>query len=243
MVNRLRRLAHQRSIDSLAGLLPVAALLITLLVGSAPAEAAAEFVASYKIGLAALERQAWEQAAEHFQNAIEGRDKPAPRLPRHLYFHDYLPHYHLGLARFHQGNCLQAFAAWEASERHGLIFKRKEHEDLVRYRATCEERRATLEKEIPATAEKLDKAAEHLRQSVAKDPKYSAAWTLLGQALADAGHKDEAIKAYEDGIQVAEEKGDKQAAKEMAVFLKRLKKRAKDCGVRDKRVSDPFEKH
>jgi predicted Zn-dependent protease len=69
-----------------------------------------------------------------------------------------------------------------------------------------------------------DKAAEHLRQAVAKDPKYSAAWKLLGQALADVGHKDEAIKAYEDGIKVAEEKGDKQAAKEMAVFLKRLLK-------------------
>ncbi len=70
----------------------------------------------------------------------------------------------------------------------------------------------------------FDKAAEHLRQAVEKDPKYSAAWKLLGKALTDAGHHDEAIKAYEDGIKVAEEKGDKQAAKEMAVFLKRLQK-------------------
>jgi predicted Zn-dependent protease len=74
---------------------------------------------------------------------------------------------------------------------------------------------------------KLDqpgKAAEHLRQAVVKDPKYSAAWKLLGKALAEAGHNDEAIKAYEDGIKVAEEKGDKQAAKEMVVFLRRLQK-------------------
>jgi predicted Zn-dependent protease len=69
-----------------------------------------------------------------------------------------------------------------------------------------------------------DKAAGHLRQAVSQDPKYSAAWKLLGQALAAAGHKNEAIKAYEDGIKVAEEKGDKQAAKEMTVFLKRLQK-------------------
>ena len=69
-----------------------------------------------------------------------------------------------------------------------------------------------------------DKAAEHLRKAVEKDPKYSAAWKLLGKTLADAGHKDEAVKAYEDGIKVAEEKGDKQAAKEMMVFLKRLQK-------------------
>ena len=70
----------------------------------------------------------------------------------------------------------------------------------------------------------FDKAAEHLRKAVEKDPKYSAAWKLLGKVLTDAGHKDEAIKAYEDGIKVAEEKGDKQAAQEMTVFLRRLQK-------------------
>jgi Tfp pilus assembly protein PilF len=68
------------------------------------------------------------------------------------------------------------------------------------------------------------KAAEHLRAAVAKDPKYSAAWKLLGQALADAGQTAEAIHAYENGIQVAEARGDVQAAKEMKVFLKRLRK-------------------
>jgi predicted Zn-dependent protease len=69
-----------------------------------------------------------------------------------------------------------------------------------------------------------DKAIEHLRQAVALDTKYSAAWKLLGKALAEAGRTDEAIKAYEDGIRAAEEKGDQQAAKEMQVFLKRLQK-------------------
>lgn len=69
-----------------------------------------------------------------------------------------------------------------------------------------------------------DKAAEHLRKAVEQNPKYSAAWKLLGQSLAEAGRHDEAIKAYETGIKVADEKGDKQAAREMAVFLKRLQK-------------------
>jgi Tfp pilus assembly protein PilF len=68
------------------------------------------------------------------------------------------------------------------------------------------------------------KAAEQLRQAVTHDPKYSAAWKLLGKALAEAGEKPAAIEAYETGILVAEEKGDLQAAKEMTVFLKRLQK-------------------
>jgi len=70
----------------------------------------------------------------------------------------------------------------------------------------------------------LDKAIEHFQKCVAHDPKYSAAWKLLGKALVDTQRNDEAIKAYAEGIRVAEAKGDIQAAKEMTVFLKRLQK-------------------
>lgn len=70
------------------------------------------------------------------------------------------------------------------------------------------------------------KAAEHLRAAVAMDPRYSAAWKLLGKALAEGGDREAAIVAYRSGIAAAQERGDKQAAKEMAVFLKRLEKPA-----------------
>jgi predicted Zn-dependent protease len=67
-------------------------------------------------------------------------------------------------------------------------------------------------------------AATHLREAVARDPQYSAAWKLLGKALAGNGAAAEALAAYERGIAVAEERGDKQAAKEMTVFARRLRK-------------------
>ncbi|MDP2028323.1 MAG: tetratricopeptide repeat protein [Thiobacillus sp.] len=67
-------------------------------------------------------------------------------------------------------------------------------------------------------------AAEHLRRAVGHDPKYSAAWKLLGKALADIEAWDEALAAYRQGIAVAEARGDKQAAKEMSVFAKRIEK-------------------
>ena len=70
------------------------------------------------------------------------------------------------------------------------------------------------------------RAAEHLRAAVAQDPGYSAAWKLLGKALAQAGERDAAIAAYRDGIAAAARKGDKQAAKEMEVFLRRLERGA-----------------
>ena len=72
--------------------------------------------------------------------------------------------------------------------------------------------------------EQYDRAAAHLRSALEFDVQYSAAWKLLGQALTAAGRRDEALRAYQDGIKHAEEKGDLQAAKEMRVFLKRLTK-------------------
>jgi predicted Zn-dependent protease len=70
------------------------------------------------------------------------------------------------------------------------------------------------------------RAAGHLRRAVEQDPDYSAAWKLLGKALADAGDAGGAMCAYRDGIAAAQRRGDKQAGKEMAVFLKRLEKSA-----------------
>ena len=67
-------------------------------------------------------------------------------------------------------------------------------------------------------------ASTHLRCAVEQDPNYSAAWKLLGKALTEEGRDDEAIRAYKQGIEVAETKGDIQAVKEMTVFLKRLLK-------------------
>lgn len=66
------------------------------------------------------------------------------------------------------------------------------------------------------------KASEHLHAATALDPGYSAAWKLLGKVLTQLNDSQGAAEAYRKGIAAAEAKGDKQAAKEMAVFLKRL---------------------
>ena len=68
-------------------------------------------------------------------------------------------------------------------------------------------------------------AAEHLRAAVVHDPAYSAAWKLLGRALEAHGALAEALAAYREGTAVAERKGDKQAAKEMSVFARRVERK------------------
>ena len=69
-----------------------------------------------------------------------------------------------------------------------------------------------------------DEAIVHLRHALAFDPGYSAAWKLLGRALALAGRQAEALEAYRSGMAAAEKKGDKQALKEMQVFARRIEK-------------------
>jgi len=66
------------------------------------------------------------------------------------------------------------------------------------------------------------KAAEHLQRCVEFDPAYSAAWKLLGKAHLALGDFAAARAAWEQGISAAQGKGDKQAEKEMGVFLRRL---------------------
>ena len=76
-------------------------------------------------------------------------------------------------------------------------------------------------------AAEFAQAAEHLQRCVEFDAQYSAAWKLLGQALNKQELHDEARAAWQQGLRVAEEKGDKQAGKEISVFLKRLDKPAR----------------
>ncbi len=65
-------------------------------------------------------------------------------------------------------------------------------------------------------------AAEHLQQCVTLKPNYSAAWKLLAKAQQAQGQTAAAIATYQQGIAIAQQQGDKQAEKEMQVFLKRL---------------------
>lgn len=65
-------------------------------------------------------------------------------------------------------------------------------------------------------------AARHLARCVELDPKYSAAWKLLGKARQGSGDHVGARDAWERGIAAAQGQGDKQAEREMTVFLKKL---------------------
>ena len=69
-----------------------------------------------------------------------------------------------------------------------------------------------------------DKAAGHLARALEFDKGYSAAWKLLGRAQMQTGDLESARRTFENGIEHAEEKGDKQAVKEMQVFVKKIDK-------------------
>lgn len=65
-------------------------------------------------------------------------------------------------------------------------------------------------------------AVQRLREATERDPAYTAAWKQFGKALSENGDPDAALAAYTQGMAVAQSRGDIQAAKEMAVFSRRL---------------------
>ncbi|RDE24561.1 hypothetical protein DV711_02940 [Motiliproteus coralliicola] len=72
----------------------------------------------------------------------------------------------------------------------------------------------------------LPQAIEHLKCCVEQKPDYSAGWKQLGKAYLKAELPELAQASYQQGIAVAEAKGDVQAVKEMQVFLKRIQRAA-----------------
>jgi len=69
-----------------------------------------------------------------------------------------------------------------------------------------------------------DNAEIHLRKAVELNPTYSTAWKVLGRVLADSEQYQEALQAYDAGLDAARENGDKQVEKEITVFRKRVVK-------------------
>lgn len=63
-----------------------------------------------------------------------------------------------------------------------------------------------------------------LEQAIAQDPQYTAAWKLYARALERVGRATQALDAYRRGIEVARQKGDRQAEKEMTVFVRRIER-------------------
>ena len=72
--------------------------------------------------------------------------------------------------------------------------------------------------------QQYEKAVVHFLKTLEHDPAYSAAWKLLGKTYVELNEENKAIDTFNKGIDIAQQKGDIQAAKEMRVFLKRLQK-------------------
>ena len=70
-------------------------------------------------------------------------------------------------------------------------------------------------------------AVDHFTRATALDPRYTAAWKLLGKALQAAGRDEDALAAWRRGIEIARIRGDKQAEKEMTVFARRIEQRTR----------------
>ena len=70
-------------------------------------------------------------------------------------------------------------------------------------------------------------AVTHLEAATVMQADYTAAWKALGKVRHQAGDRSGAEAAWTEGIACARRTGDKQAEKEMRVFLRRLQREAR----------------
>ncbi len=160
-------------------------VVISSLLLPSPAAAAPEPTRYYKTGLSAAEAGEWEQVDKMMRQAIEGRPE---EKGRRLLGRSYFPHYYLGLARYHIGDCSGALAAWAESESQAAIVGRDPYNELLRLQADCQKHGApsTAGKSSAATAsnktgkEKV-RTGQHWVESGA-DPTRKALNTLEGVA-------------------------------------------------------------
>lgn len=133
------------------------AALLFVLTGAAPVSA--QYLKLYKDGIEAVRSGDWERAAELMEQAIEERAEEKMRLPARLYMRAYLPHYFLGLARYQLGDCAGAIAAWQESERQGVLPQLDgEMAEVGKGIAACR-RLADRERERAAIREELEQAS------------------------------------------------------------------------------------
>jgi len=81
--------------------------------------------------------------------------------------------------------------------------------------------RLTLSRLLAAQGQVVQ-AQAHLEAAVGMDPGYTAAWKELGRLRLQGNDAEGAAEAWRQGIDQARKNGDKQAEKEMTVFLRRL---------------------
>lgn len=74
-------------------------------------------------------------------------------------------------------------------------------------------------------------AIRHFARATELDASYSAAWKLLGKALQACRRDSEAEQAWVTGVEAARAKGDIQVAREMEIFLKRMRRQPQDGSI------------
>jgi hypothetical protein len=108
------------------------------LAGLAPA-LYADYQASFRNGITAIDRRRWSEAAAAMRAAIaenptEGSKKVFIYGTRYV---EYTPHYYLGLALSRSNNCGEAVPALRQSEQQGVITRTSSYKDLKAILAAC----------------------------------------------------------------------------------------------------------
>ena len=215
--------------------LPFVALLLL------PLSALADFKKDYDSALKAIENSNWQQAAADLERAIAENPDAMERVRMYgMKFIPYLPHYHLGLARFRMGDCAGAIAAWDIAEAKGVIQSQNEFAQLQRDRQICAAQVVDVST-IAATARNvLDALAESLREleRLSKAQLLESEWSSQDEWRSALSEGQTAVAQLGDRLSAAESAKDADAIEAISSQASALRNRVQQVtGAANQRLS------
>ena len=166
----------------------ICALLFVL---TAPALVAADWWTPYDQGVIAIEKQDWQRAVRQLEAAIAIDSAENNRATHRNRTVEYLPHYWLGVAKYHAGDLDGAIASWKTSQSQGKIQKTAQYSELRRWLSQAEAEKqqakgAASEDARALADEALNKALSSQMQAVGAGADRDADFRTGQQRLQDA---------------------------------------------------------
>lgn len=120
----------------------VIAVGLALTLGWDPSPVRADATSSFKSGIEASDLGQWQEAEEHFRQAIaeDPRESDQRIFISGVFTRPYLPHFYLGWALFQQGteHCVESLASWQESKAQQIVQKlRRQYQDLQKGEDVC----------------------------------------------------------------------------------------------------------
>lgn len=174
--------------------------------------AQADFKRDYGSGVKEYNKGDYADAIEKLQEAIDEESKAQAQVRIYgMRYEPYIPYFYLGQAKFKNGDCAGAIAAWKESIAQGIVTQQQQYSELQSGMAACE----TTQVDVTKIARAAEDAISTLESNISRfaqlksDRWLSSEWTSRWGPEMDTANS--AVRSLKQRLSVAVENVDESA--------------------------------